>query len=133
MSLCSLWCCADAANSLRDRTQSAVNHHYIFLGFIVRRCVHCGEKIDGAGLFGGVDVPSVDVNALKSTCYITAVNQRSSGGGDIWRMKTCVCFVPPTEKEPSSFLWMMRLSTCSVMGEGSESDGLSRGPSSCRC
>jgi len=38
---------------------------------------------------------------------------------------------PPMEKEPSSARWMTRLSTCSVKGEGSESEGLSRGPSSC--
>lgn len=35
---------------------------------------------------------------------------------------------PPMENEPSSRLWMMRLSTCRVMGEGSESVELSREP-----
>ncbi len=67
--------------------------------------------------------------AFNRTCYITAVNQRWSGGGNIWQMKLRLS--PPMEKEPSSLLCMTRLSTWRVIGEGSESEGLSRGPSSC--
>lgn len=70
--------------------------------------------------------------AFNRSSYITAVNQRWSGGGNIWQMKARARLSPPMEKDPSSLLCTTRLSMCRVIGEGSESEGFSRGPSSCR-
>lgn len=82
--------------------------------------------------FGCVDAASVDFKKpLNRSSYITAVNQRWSGGGNIWQMKMRARLSPPIEKDPSSLLCTMRLSMCSMTGEGSEL-GLSRGSSSCR-
>lgn len=134
LSLRRLWNTTDAAHSLRDWTQRAVNRWGRLLGFGLSCSVYCEEEERGRR--GG----SSDVwmqrawtlkKALNRSSYITAVNQRWSGGGNIWQMKMRARLSPPTEKDPSSLLCTMRLSMCSVTGEGSES-GLSRGSSSCR-
>ena len=104
-----------------------------FLGLASAAVSTVRTSRDNRSEFEGVDVPSVDLKVFSRTHYITAVNQRWSGGGNIWPLKKkCVHVSPPIEKEPSSLLCMMRLSTCRVMGEGSGSEGLSRGPSSWR-
>lgn len=98
-----------------------------FLGLVSAAVSTVSRKRDNNLKLGGVDVLSVDFNR---TCCVTAVNQRCSGGGNIWQMKMCARSSPPIEKEPSSLRIMMRLSTCRVIGE--DSDRLSLGPSSCR-
>lgn len=133
LSLRRLWNTTDAAHSLRDWTQRAVNHWGRLLGFGLSCSIHCEERErEKRREFGCVDAASVDFKKpLNRSSYITAVNQRWSGGGNIWQMKMRARLSPPIEKDPSSLLCTMRLSMCSMTGEGSEL-GLSRGSSSCR-
>lgn len=124
----SLWYTADAAHSLGDRAQWVVHQPALFPGFGLRCSVHWGGR-DNRREFGGVDVLSVDLKAFNRLCNFceSALKCRWKYLAD---MNVCVCVSPPIEKEPSSLLCMMRLSTWRVTGEASESEELSRGPSS---
>lgn len=63
-----------------------------FLGRVFAAVSTVWTKRDSRREFGGVDVPSANLKAFNRTCYIMAVKQRLSGGGNIWQIKNvCVC------------------------------------------